>query len=239
MNDQHRTVSRLVGILEFIAGRPKGATLTEVADHLGAARSTVHGFLRGLVFEGYLEEHESGGYVFGRGAHLLLIQKSESLLHILEPVLEQITDRFNETVTLAVQVGRKLSYIASRQSTQRIVYLPTMHTRRPLWPTSAGKIFLAALSDTDIGELVYPVDLRQVISELERVRSSGFAFNRGETVADVSAVAIGIGDANQVTAAITVGGPHVRIEPVFDEIVAQLQRSVTDAGLKPFSFENY
>lgn len=238
MSQQHRTVSRIVGILEFVASKPESSTLTEIADFLGAARSSVHGFLRGLVYEGYLEERENGRYTFGRGAHLLLVEQSESLLHLAEPVLQEVTERFNETTTLAVQVGRSLSYVASRQSTQRIVYLPTMLTRRPLWPTSAGKLFLAAMDDSQVQHLVDRSNLQEALPELRKVRNQGFAFNIGETVADVSAVAVGVGVGESVTAAITVGGPHVRIEPVFDEIVIQLRESISNVGLTPYRYES-
>lgn len=237
MSDQHRTVSRLVGILEYVAGRSDGATLTEIAGQLDAARSTIYGFLRGLVYEGYLDESDEGRYVFGRGAHLMLLQKSEPLLHIVEPVLEDINERFNETVTLAVHVGKSLSYIASRQSTQRIVYLPTMYSRRPLWPTSAGKIFLAAMSQGEIEQIIDDTESNAVHRELAEVRRTGFALNRGETVADVSAIAIGIGHEGDVTASITVGGPQARIEPVINDLVDYMRAAVTNAGLQVWSFE--
>lgn len=236
MNHQHRTVSRVVGILEFVAANPDGATLTAIADHLGGAKSSIYGFIRGLVYEGYLEERENGSYVFGRGAHLLLIEQSDSLLHLADSVLLEVTERFNETTTLAVQVGRSLSYVASRQSTQRIVYLPTMFTRRPLWPTSAGKVFLAAMGDTEARDLVDGHDPADVLPELQKVREQGFAFNKGETVADVSAVAIGIGMGENLTAAVTVGGPQFRIEPIFDDIVVQLRESIFNGGLTAFEY---
>lgn len=236
MTQQHRTVSRIVGILEFVASKSDGSTLTEIADHLGAARSSIYGFLRGLVYEGYLEEQENGRYTFGLGAHLLLVEQSDSLIHLAEPVLREVTERFNETTTLAVQVGRSLSYVSSRQSTQRIVYLPTMLVRRPLWPTSAGKVFLAAMNDEQVQQLVNPKDIQSVLPELRKVRQRGFAFNIGETVADVSAVAVGLGVGESVTAAITVGGPHVRIEPIFEDIVTQMRQSISKVGLTAFEY---
>ena len=55
MVEKHRTVSRVIGILEFVVRSPNGATLSEIAGHLDAPKSSVYGFVRGLEAEGYLK----------------------------------------------------------------------------------------------------------------------------------------------------------------------------------------
>ena len=53
----HRTVDRVTQILEEVTYRP-GITFTELARALGAPKSSVHGFVRGLLAKGRLYEDD-------------------------------------------------------------------------------------------------------------------------------------------------------------------------------------
>ncbi|HEU0203136.1 MAG TPA: helix-turn-helix domain-containing protein [Burkholderiaceae bacterium] len=51
----HRTVDRVTQILEEVVYHP-GMTFAELVRALGAAKSSVHGFIRGLLAKGWLDE---------------------------------------------------------------------------------------------------------------------------------------------------------------------------------------
>lgn len=234
MADRHRTVSRVIGILEQVAGSAGGVGLPELARHLGAPRSTVYTFVRGLIAEGYLAEGSEGGYGLGPGAHTLLASQSTSLVELLTPVMSSLGEEIKETMTLAVPVGNELTYVHTVPAEHAVAYVPAMHSRRHLWPTSAGKIFLA----------YHPVglNLREVLrdlegegqnaqSELEAVRDSGFATNIGETVTDVAAVAVGVQISGWVVGAISAGGPRARIETRLTEAADLTAQLLVEYGL--------
>src|SRR5699024_5420027 len=88
----------------------------------------------------------------------------------------------------------------------------------------------------EVEQIIDDTESTVVYRELAEVRRTGFALNRGETVADVSAIAIGIGYEGDVTASITVGGPQARIEPVISDLLDYMRAAVTDAGLQVWSF---
>ncbi|MFP3397334.1 IclR family transcriptional regulator [Brevibacterium sp. H602] len=239
MVEKHRTVSRVIGILEFVVRSPNGATLSEIAEHLDAPKSSVYGFVRGLEAEGYLKENAAGHFVFGLGAHTLLASQATSLVELASPVMNKLGQELGETITLAVFLDHELTYVHSVPSNQRIGYNPEMHTRRPLWPTSAGKILLAASETPELKAHVLAsedLDEETLEVEIESVRKRGYGLNIGETVADVSAFALGLKIGSSLAAAITVGGPNVRMRPHIEEMVDTARSAISNSGLDVWNF---
>ncbi|WP_131105937.1 IclR family transcriptional regulator [Ornithinimicrobium sufpigmenti] len=224
----HRTVSRVIGILEYVASRPEGARLAEIADAVQAPKSSTHGFLRGLLAAGYVSEGtEKQTYQLGWGAHAMLLSQENSLIELTRAVREEMLDRFNETITLAVRVGDHVVYLESLTPTHAISYQAATRVRRPLWPTSAGKIFLSHLPEPEVGRILLreeaETDLRDVDVELATVRESGLAFNIGESQTDVAAVAVPLA-VGGLSAAISIAGPVGRIE----EHLPRIGRTATE-----------
>ena len=239
MVEKHRTVSRVIGILEFVVRSPNGATLSEIAGHLDAPKSSVYGFVRGLEAEGYLKENAAGHFVFGLGAHTLLASQATSLVELASPVMKKLGQELGETITLAVFLDHELTYVHSVPSNQRIGYNPEMHTRRPLWPTSAGKILLAASKTPGLkAHVLASEDLKEgtLQAEIDSVRLRGYGLNIGETVADVSAFALGLKIGSSLAAAITVGGPNVRMRPYIEEMVNAARSAISNSGLNVWNF---
>lgn len=233
MAEKHRTVSRVIRILERAAREHQGVTLNQLCRELDAPRSSVHGFVQGLVSEGYLMDSHTGGYVLGVGAHTLLASTSSSLVEIVHPVAETLHSQLNETITLAVPVGHDIAYVYTKHAQQPITYSPLMHTRRHPWPTSAGKIFLAFNA---AGCEWTPDDIAgrlgaEAQDELETVRSQGFALNMGESVTDVAAVAVGVEIGQRLVAALSIGGPRARIEPHLHTAAALAHQELARSGL--------
>ncbi|QVQ51200.1 hypothetical protein J4H86_20595 [Spiractinospora alimapuensis] len=154
----------------------------------------------------------------------LLVGQTASLGQYALPVMRELRDDLNETVTLAIRVGDSIVYTDPVQSTNVICYSAPLRVRRPLWPTSAGKVFpsqeqdpestLRALESEPLEEGTVAARLR----ELEEVARTGMGFNRGETVGDVSAVAVGVRRADELVGSISVAGPRERLAHRLEEI---------------------
>lgn len=236
MVGRHRTVSRVVGILEHVVRQEHGATLQELAEELRSPRSSVYDFVRGLVDEGYLAEAPGGGrYVLGLGAHALLASRSSSVVELVGPAMRELVRRTRETVTLAVPVGGELSYVHTVPSEFPIAYSPPLRTRRSLWPTSSGKVFLAydalGLRAAEVRNLLDVPDAL-VDAELASIARRGHATNIGESVTDVAAVAVGVRVAGNVVAALSVGGPRARIEEHLEQAAGWARQLLADHGLE-------
>lgn len=221
----HRTVSRALRILEFLAAHPAGVGLGEVVAHLDAPRSSVHGFLRGLVAEGYV--HEDGSppaYRLGHGAHALLVSAETSITELTRPLREQLLHDIDETITLGVAVADSVVYLESLAPSHSVCYRAPVRVRRPLWPTSCGKIFLSHRRDAVSvlrASLDGPVDLADARRELDLVRDTGVAFNRRESMTEVSAVAVGFEHDGRLLGAISVAGPSGRVKDHLEDYAAR------------------
>lgn len=215
MAAEHRTVTRTLGILEQVARAWHPVSLTELSRALDAPKSSLHGLVGGLLHRGYLVEEE-GGYRLGAGAHALLAPAGTTLPLLLGQTCEEIALRTGETVTVAVRVGADaVVYVHSTPSAHEVCYRPRMRQRRPLLPTSSGKLLLAFAEPDDRAAVLAAAD-PGVRTDFERehadILATGCAFNREETVADLGAVAVGVHEDGRLTACITVAGPHGRVE---------------------------
>ncbi|WP_179207142.1 IclR family transcriptional regulator [Brevibacterium yomogidense] len=228
---EHRTVSRVVGILEVVARARRPVPLSVLAAQLDAPKSSLHGLVGGLLHRGYLSEID-GGYRLGAGAHALLAPAGSSLPLLLGESCAEIAVRTGETVTLATRVGdRSVVYVHSEPSAFEVCYRPRLRERRPILPTSAGKLFLA--HDDDRDSVLARADedhRRRFLTEIDSIRASGMAFNRGETVSDLGAVAVGVYEDDRLTAGITIAGPLTRVAERLEYFGGLAQEVLTADG---------
>lgn len=228
---EHRTVSRVVGILEVVARARRPVPLSVLAAQLDAPKSSLHGLVGGLLHRGYLSEID-GGYRLGAGAHALLAPAGSSLPLLLGESCAEIAVRTGETVTLATRVGdRSVVYVHSEPSAFEVCYRPRLRERRPILPTSAGKLFLAHDDDRDsVLALADEDHRRRFLTEIDSIRASGMAFNRGETVSDLGAVAVGVYEDDRLTAGITIAGPLTRMAERLEYFGGLAQEVLTADG---------
>jgi len=228
---EHRTVSRVTAILEAVSARGP-LRVYELSAELDAPNTSVFGLVKGLVATGYLVEDQDG-YRLGPAVGALLLPARPDLETATKSAMEELRDTFAETAMVGVAVGDSLLYVASAESPQRIRYSAPMQLRRPLYPPSAGKVILAHRSEKRRQRYLASLDLdasrlEAAMAELDLVRTSGVAFNRGETLPDVSAAARPILSGGEVVGALAVAGPTPRIEPRLEEIAEALVEATAE-----------
>ena len=229
-------MSRVTTILEAIARDGRGIRLTDLAKLLGAPKSSVHGLTKGLVATGYLIELD-GTYTLGPAVGALLTRAQPTLLEAAQPAMVELQQEWDETVALCSLVGGSVVYVDLVESSQALRYSAPLRTRRPLYPTSAGKCFLAHMraSRVDAYLAAYSArDRASIWAELAEVRTRGVAYNRGETVPDVTALASPIMVAGRPVACLNVAGPTARMEGKLDGVTVSLQ-SVTQRAAQRLS----
>jgi DNA-binding IclR family transcriptional regulator len=219
---EHRTVTRVTTILEAAAAHPEGVKLTALSALLDAPKSSVHGLVSGLLATGYLVDRD-GAYVLGPAVSLLPQPSKPSVLAHAHRSLEALAAQCNETSTLSLLVGGSVAYVDLVESTQSIRYSAPLRVRRPLYPTSSGKCFLAYMPagqrDSYLNEAVSDAAaLEEIHHELDSVRRDGVAYNRGETVPDVFAVASPVLVRGRVVACLSIAGPRQRMEAAIDSL---------------------
>ncbi|MGW2650786.1 IclR family transcriptional regulator [Streptomyces sp. NPDC001393] len=233
---EHRTVSRVMAILEVVvANEPQGLRLGDLSDLVRAPKSSIHGLARGLVTTGYLRE-DQGRYYQGPAISLLTSGRQRIPAHY-HRALEQLRADWNESAILATLVGESVTNIDVVESNQLIRASPELNVRRPLWPTSYGKVFLAFMEprrrDTYLRRKHEDARERaRILDELEKIRETRIAFNREESVPGLYGLAspLILGDSD-VTLAIGLVGPADRMKVREDDLarsVLETARSLSE-----------
>ncbi|MFJ2766440.1 IclR family transcriptional regulator [Streptomyces sp. NPDC087300] len=219
----------MTGILEYVSRRGE-ARMQELADALDAPKSSVFGLVKGLVSTGYLVELH-GSYRLGPALGSLLPRPARDLAAAALHTLEALRDHFGETAMLGTAVGDSLVYASAAESPQLIRYSAPLRTRRPLYPPSAGKVLLAHRPehrrDACLRALLPdPARYAAARADLAEVRATGVAFNRGETLPDVTAAARPVLVDGEVRAVIAVAGPTSRTADRLPDIADALLDAV-------------
>ncbi|MEJ2800874.1 helix-turn-helix domain-containing protein [Comamonadaceae bacterium PP-2] len=205
-------------ILEEVVYKP-GMTFAELARALDAPKSSVHGFISGLLATGWLYESDHRFYL-GPAVHGLTMASG----HIRAGVVthEDLLALHKETklaVFLGVQAGDHLIYIAEAGSDTVAGFEARSNIRRTLLVTAGGKALLAERPDAEREAYLKrrnSVDAQLVetfLDEFDSIRKTRIAQNvrlSGTRYALGTAVHNLAGEA---VSAITLVGPTDEVQP--------------------------
>ena len=140
----HRTVDRVTQILEEVVYHP-GMTFAELVRALGAAKSSVHGFIRGLLAKGWLYEDQHRFYLGPAVYGLTLASGHIRAGLVTHGDLSALHDECKVAVFLGVQAGDHLIYVDEAGSDDAAGFEARSNIRRTLLSTAGGKALLAQL----------------------------------------------------------------------------------------------
>lgn len=225
----HRTIDRVVSVLELAAREPRGLTLTEMSKAVDAPTSSLQGLVYGLVATGYLTEQGKRYYIGPAPFMLTLLTNPVAARGIDHQAIVSIHQRLDIGIIIAIQVGD--SYIAIDQVTEdgQLNYRSRSGSRGPLLTSAMGKTILAHLADSELhayllaAEREHKQGLAAFLAEVNDIRRSGLAFNRGQSLPGAYAVATPLFDQqDRFVAAIGAVG-NSDIEPRLPEIGDRLR----------------
>lgn len=223
-------------------------SLSEVAARAGIPRAAARRFLRTLDTLGYVR---TDGRRFALTPHVLELGFSYlsglSLPEIVQPHLEQLSHRVDESVSAAVLDGADIVYVA-RVHTRRIMSVRiTIGTRFPAHATSMGRVLLAGMTDaardaavaasTDLHPTEKTLTGQALTAELDRVRAQGWAMVDSELEPGLRSIAAPVhGRGGEVVAALNVSTSTHRVseQRLLDEYLPALREtaSAVDAELR-------
>lgn len=192
----HRTVDRVIGILETISLSPRGVTLAELAVALDAAKSSIQELTNGLLARGYLTE-EDHRFHLGPGPFILAARANKlAALSLDHRFVAELSTLLDCNVLVGVRVGDAIVFTDyAGQESPGLTFVARTHARRPLYTSAAGKTLLANVPEEEMYRLIdfagpeQAGNIRQFLAELPEIRSRRLAFNRGATFADAYVVA--------------------------------------------------
>lgn len=210
--------ARVATVLNSFTAQDAGLPVAELAARTGLPRSTVHRLSRQLVDVG-LPQHEGSRLSLGLKFFELgqLAPQQRTLAKRVRPFLTGLRDSTRHTANLAVLDGREIVFLDRVLGPQSPPMSFRSSGRHIAYPTALGKAILAHLPASRVDAVCrhgldpvtpFTITTREELEEqLHEVRSTGLAYDRGETQLGVQCAASPIFDANgMVLAAISVTG---------------------------------
>lgn len=224
------TLERAFALLEYLAARPVGMSLSTTAEELGLPLSACHRLLTELARCGYVRQmRDHGDYALTtKMAALGLSYLGESgIVDIAQPVIDQLAGVCGELVRLAIVDGDRLTFVAKAQGAKfGLRYDPDMGIDVRLSCSAGGHAWLMTLEEERALELVVkqgfgapgdygpqaPTGWKALVKILAQGRARGLAVMHEMYAPGMGAMAAPVRRGNEpALGVITIAGPSVRL----------------------------
>lgn len=223
---QHRPVETVETAFDIVdvLKRTDGAGITDIADELDLAKSTVHRHVKTLESRGLLvregDVYRISTWFLDYGIH---VRNRHRLYDVARPKVDELAAETNEKVWCVIEEHGMGVHIYGAEGRHSVKTHARIGQRTYLHQFAAGKAILAHLPDDRIESILEDYGLAaqtdQTITErdelhdqLATIRDRGYAFNREESVIGVHAVGAPIrNESGTAIGAISVAGPANRL----------------------------
>ena len=145
------SLDRGLRLLQAFGTRPAPMTLSEIAGLAGLPRATARRILFTLQHGGYVS---SDGKLFAPTPHVLTLAgaylRSNQIVTVLQPVLDEIAIAAQEISSLAVLDGDDVVFVARGSPTRMFSGGVDIGYRLPAFYTAVGRVMLGRLSDAEL-----------------------------------------------------------------------------------------
>lgn len=224
-NDGRRTLKSTettLAILDLLKERD-GARVTELANLLDRAPSTVHSHLATLEEQEYVVKE---GDIYHLGLHVLelgdYVQNRKEAYRIAKSYTEQLADETECRAVFVVEENGRGVYLHTYSGKHAVWRYSTVGKRFYLHQTAAGKAVLSQLPEAEVASVIdrwgLPAKTENTITnrdvlleELADIREQGYSLNREEQLDGVKAVGVPVtGPNGEVLGAFSVASPANR-----------------------------
>jgi IclR family transcriptional regulator, pca regulon regulatory protein len=219
-----QSLARGLAVLQVFSRQHPAVTLSEAASLTGLTRATARRILLTL---------EELGYVRAEGRRFLPTPRvlaigyaylsSLDLWEGAEPHMAELAEQTGESCSAAALDGAEVVYVARVPARRVMAVNLSVGARLPAYPTSLGRVLLAALGPAALDEHLARVELRALTPHtvtdparlrgiLQEVRGQGWALVDQELEDGVRSIAAPVRDrAGRVVAAMNVSGHAGRV----------------------------
>lgn len=229
----------LFRIVESISDRGK-ATVTEVANDVGVAKSTAHRHLTSLHDAEYIVREGNEYRLSLRFLDLgISVRNRREEYRKMKTTARMLAEETGELISFMVEENGRGVFLYRERGAQGVESAAYVGKRTYLHTTSAGKALLAHLPDEQIQAIIdehgLPAQTEAAITdettlweELEEIAETGLAFSHGEHTQGLAAVgAPVVRPEGEVLGGLSVAGPtHRMTDERFRETIPQQLLSI-------------
>jgi IclR family acetate operon transcriptional repressor len=232
--DNINAVETTFAIIELVDEKER-IGVSEVADELSIAKSTAHKHLRTLESNEYLvrrgQKYSVSLKPLKYGQHAL---NRTTIAQESQPVIDHLAEETGEAIWVAIEEHGRVVYVNKALGDRAAPSRGGIGERILLHTAAIGKAMLSQFSEDRIDEIIdrhgLPgltdksiTDRESLLSELETIREQGVAFNDGESLRGLRAVASPVVHEQEVMGAIAIVGAANRMKgDYFREELADL-----------------
>lgn len=225
MSDKSQSLERIVSILDCFTLDEPILGVREAARKSGLSSSTAGRLMANMKTLGILnQDPETLAYLMGAKvlAWAGVYTVTSDIRSISLPVMVRLQEETRETISLYVLEGNERVCVERLESPEAVRITARIGRRIPLYAGSAGKVFLAFLSEERRNLILSSTELvpmtrrtitdkEELITEINKIRRRGYGISKGEWILEAAGVAAPIFDlAGRINAALTISGPAQR-----------------------------
>lgn len=229
-----KAIGRALDILGYFSDSETTFNLTELVQMSGIPEASLFRILLTLEYHRYLQRNPDGSYkmapkvLFGT-----LYEHAENIRQKVHPLLINLNQRFDETVSLAYLFGDKIQVIDVLEAFNEVRATNTLGKLLPPHCSSMAKAITAFQPQdrTDRIVQVYGlvrftentiVDRLALLNEYEEIRRNGWSMEREESSKGICCFGAPVYNEKQhAVAAISVMSPLIRLTPEREKEIIQ------------------
>ncbi|MEL4358281.1 MULTISPECIES: IclR family transcriptional regulator [unclassified Luteococcus] len=242
-------VDRALLVLEALAAYGQdGATLAELAERVGANKSTIHRTLSTMKSRDFAYQRADGRYELGAAGAALGadFDTEQRLARTLHPALVALSQSANELAHLGILRGGQIIYLDKVEPERAIRVWSRVGQRVNVANSSLGRAILAADGSTDEQVAAYALHLenstatdgQRVVEAVRVARKRGYSTEVEENEPGVACLGVALMRDDGVAAAISLTSMADRMTPPRQtELAAMIRRllpPLLPAGIELF-----
>ncbi len=219
------SLSRGLKILHLLAEENRPLGVTDIADRLAVDPSTSYRLLATLEKHQFIRQEPSKKYTLGFGVVSIAsaLLRQIDVAAIAAPYLRDLMIGTGESAHVAVADGNRAAVVAQASAPGMLRVDTPLGSHEPLYCTAVGKALLAETEPLRIRTLMGTgplaryspntiTNLEMLMTELQRTRDRGYAFDDEELHPGVRCIAAAVRDhSGKIVAAVGISAPASRL----------------------------
>ena len=247
------TLEKSLTIIELLAAKPGGLSVSSIANWVNQPASGVHRTLNELIRLGYVRQvQDQGDYALTMKLAALGVGflGRTGVGDVAQPILDRLAQTSGELIRLSVIDGDDLIWVAVAQgATSGLRYDPgqeqgvVVH----LASSSGGQAWLASMSDEEALERVSrqgltragatsgpgaPRTIAELLAILAETRQRGYAVAVNSYIVGMAAMAVPVMNGGKAVSCLSIAGPAVRMTAErMAELAPHLMQAAQEIGI--------